>query len=295
MLPLDLAPEHAFPDERVELTGGRTGADVAKVNAGEQKEEHPPTIAALFVERNGAYASRPGVDCWDVKRDARSYTGPWPVVAHPPCERWGCLWAMGGPESFGQDQGCFEAALCAVEQWGGVLEHPADSGARAYYGLPEASRAGGWTRGARGWSCIVEQGHYGHRAPKATWLYYVGSVAPPALTWGPSAAAGRVCTLTPHQRRATPEAFASLLLDLARSSRLEWRGPAADVSRDVRGQSVAELEPPALFPRRGRRCDWCDKPLPADKRSHALTCSKWCRQHRQRWTAQGRPPRVTRG
>lgn len=46
-------------------------------------------IAALFVERRGAYFGIPGVDPWDVTRDARAYAGPWPVVAHPPCQRWG--------------------------------------------------------------------------------------------------------------------------------------------------------------------------------------------------------------
>ena len=30
-----------------------------------------------------------------------------------------------------------------------------------------------------GWSCLVEQGHYGHPAPKATLLYFVGPGEPP--------------------------------------------------------------------------------------------------------------------
>lgn len=44
-------------------------------------------IAALYVEKGGAYYGLEGVDPWDEQRDARLYDGPWPVVAHPPCER----------------------------------------------------------------------------------------------------------------------------------------------------------------------------------------------------------------
>ena len=49
-------------------------------------------VAALFVERDGAYYGLPNVDPWDAERDARTYAGPFPVVAHPPCERWGKYW-----------------------------------------------------------------------------------------------------------------------------------------------------------------------------------------------------------
>ena len=43
-------------------------------------------IAALYVETGGAYFGLEGVDPWD---EARRYAGPHPVVAHPPCQRWG--------------------------------------------------------------------------------------------------------------------------------------------------------------------------------------------------------------
>ena len=49
-------------------------------------------IAALYVESRGVYAGLPDVDLWDRDRDARTYAGPWPVVAHPPGARWGRSW-----------------------------------------------------------------------------------------------------------------------------------------------------------------------------------------------------------
>lgn len=146
-------------------------------------------IAALYVETDGAYVGLPGVECWDEARDARRYAGPWPVVAHPPCERWGRFY-HGSPRKphqlkLGADGGCFAAALAAVRRWGGVLEHPADSRAWAHYGLTPPPRGGGWHAAdfAGGWTCYVEQGFYGHQARKATWLYACG-VDTPALRWG---------------------------------------------------------------------------------------------------------------
>ena len=96
-------------------------------------------VAALFVQENGCYAGLPGVDAWPESRDARLYAGPWPVVAHPPCQRWGKMWfgqpltvkRTGVRKKKGEDGGCFAAALAAVRKWGGVLEHPASSNAWA--------------------------------------------------------------------------------------------------------------------------------------------------------------------
>jgi hypothetical protein len=203
-------------------------------------------IAALYVQTGGCYFGLPDVDPWDETRDARTYAGPWPVVAHPPCQRWGRFWAgqplhiarTGERKTKGDDGGCFEAALASVCEWGGVLEHPEGSHAWAHFGLNKPPREGGWVRADEyGWTCCVEQGRYGHYARKPTWLYAVDTDLP-ELRWGKSAPAfpqekidryglaycKRAGELAfkgggkdnPH-RIGTPPEFRDLLLEIARS------------------------------------------------------------------------------
>lgn len=145
-------------------------------------------IAALYIEPEGCYANVPGVDAWCELRDARCYAGPYPVVAHPPCQRWGRM-ANGGPsapgtKAVGDDNGCFAGALAAVRRWSGVLEHPCDSKAWAHFEMIKPQRHAGWSAPDRfgGRSCYVEQGHYGHMSRKPTWLYACG-VQFPELNW----------------------------------------------------------------------------------------------------------------
>ncbi len=199
------------------------------------------TVAALYVATGGCYYGLDDVDPWDEARDARTYPGPHPVVAHPPCERWGRYWS-GGPSAKvrrekGDDAGCFGSALLSVRQWGGVLEHPADSLAWRHFGLIAPPSSGGWVAAGDGlgWTCRVEQGHFGHRARKATWLY-AAKVALPSLPWAASnpppspnstpqsLPAGRrasrtgICQrMSRNRRRATPPAFRDMLLAMARS------------------------------------------------------------------------------
>jgi hypothetical protein len=199
-------------------------------------------IAALFVLPDGPYADVSGVDLWSKDRDARTYAGPFKVIAHPPCERWGRYW-FGGPSARvrrvkGDDDGCFAAALTAVRRWGGVLEHPAASSAWSAFGLLEPPRAGGWVVAdwVGGWTCCVDQGHYGHRAQKATWLYAVG-VPLPILTWGKSPRGVRLdewfhsreerrrkirtgaCQrLSKRQRTETPILFRDVLVSMVRAA-----------------------------------------------------------------------------
>ena len=141
-------------------------------------EQQP--VAALYVETDGAYVGVPGVDPWDEPRDARRYAGPHPVVAHPPCQRWGRFWhgSTRKPHQYklGDDGGCFVAALIAVKRYGGVLEHPAHSKAFDAYNIMKPEPGRGWQfdpfNGV--YVCHVEQGHYGHMSRKATWLIAAG-------------------------------------------------------------------------------------------------------------------------
>lgn len=193
-------------------------------------------IAALYVAKDGCYYGLPGVDPWDEVRDARLYEGPWPVVAHPPCDRW-CQMAPVNQARYGHrvgdDAGCFSAALAAVRKWGGVLEHPAYSLAWPAYDLPRPAAAG-WVKGfCGGWSAQIEQRNYGHRARKATWLYCFGVEHPPVLKWGkgpaPEAwisadrpraelAARGIGQLSKKEAKATPHPFRDILLSIARAA-----------------------------------------------------------------------------
>lgn len=211
-------------------------------------------IAALYVETGGAYWGLPDVDPWDEERDARRYAGPWPVVAHPPCQRWGRFWhgSTRKPHQYklGDDSGCFAAALAAVRKWGGVLEHPADSHAWRHFGLTAPKRHLGWADAGDlvGWTCYVEQGHYGHMSRKPTWLYACRVGQPPELDWSKgeqrlhpvalerygyekarrigmtAMVGGKDKTRT---RNATPPAFRDVLISIARSARQQAEGIAA--------------------------------------------------------------------
>jgi hypothetical protein len=185
-------------------------------------------IAALYVAKGGCYFGLPDVDPWDEERDARKYAGPWPVVTHPPCQRWSQMNRVNAARwgyKIGEDGGCFAAALTAVRTYGGVLEHPAESMAFRHHSLPRPTRA--WTNLEVGdWVCEVDQAAYGHRARKRTWLFYHGRCPPPPLDFRPTRGTHQIGgfdvtlpQLPKKERAATPPAFRDALLAIARTSR----------------------------------------------------------------------------
>ena len=105
-------------------------------------------VAALWVRHDSTYWSIPGVECYDVRRNAYSYRGPHPIIAHPPCGPHGRYRSHCNQDAFA---GCY--ALMLADVLGGVVEQPASS--RLF-------------RGGE----LVNQGDYGHLAVKATRLYW---------------------------------------------------------------------------------------------------------------------------
>lgn len=126
------------------------------------------TVAALFARADSIYKALPGVDVWDVERDARKWPGGCPVVAHPPCRAWGQLRHFAKPRPDEKELAVWSVDM--VRKWGGVLEHPARSTLWPFVGLPSPGSVDAWG----GWTLPITQNWWGHRAEKATFLYIVG-------------------------------------------------------------------------------------------------------------------------
>ncbi|MFZ6639217.1 hypothetical protein ACO0LL_05705 [Undibacterium sp. TC4M20W] len=168
----------------------------------------------------------PATDCYDMERDARKYEGTAPVIAHPPCRAWGQLAHMAKPRDDEKDLALF--AVWKIREVGGVLEHPAKSKLWAAAGLPQPGERDAWG----GFSIIVNQHWWGHRAEKKTILYIVG-MEPGELPEIPFVMGEAPCVvassgrrkngtrqkrrpeITKREREATPEAFAHWLYEIA--------------------------------------------------------------------------------
>lgn len=170
------------------------------------------TVAVLFARSDSQYKAMPECDVFDLARDARTFEGGKPVVAHPPCRAWGRLRHMAKPRADEKLLGLHAVEM--VRRWGGVLEHPAHSKLWGAARLP----APGTRDHVGGWTLPLYQGHFGHRAPKATWLYIKG-VEPrdlPPIPFDLALPAGRVENMGRAERESTPPAFAVYLVEIAK-------------------------------------------------------------------------------
>lgn len=179
-------------------------------------------VSVLFVTKDSVYKSLVH-DCYDINRDALSFCGTNPVIAHPPCRAWGQLSHMAKPR-----QGERELAIWAVDiirKNGGVLEHPRASKLWKELNLPVGKDSDEYG----GFSICVNQSWFGHKAQKKTLLYIVGvkrkDIPPYPITFdavqytiSTSKAKNRVKKEAPKKdREATPLQFAKWLIELAKS------------------------------------------------------------------------------
>lgn len=170
-------------------------------------------VAALYIDDiHGPYPSLLGSDLvWGVGRDARTYAGPHPIIAHPPCGPWGRMSAW----AYATDR---ELALVAVRQlkeWGGVLEHPEGS---SLWRAALLDLQGGFT-------LKVDQCDWGHPCRKRSWIWVYGYPADLPLPSRPQPGApthsirGALPELPKNQRHLTPPAFAAWLIEIAAQCR----------------------------------------------------------------------------
>lgn len=167
---------------------------------------------ALYVRADSIYFELL-FDVWDAARDARLYAGPWPVIAHPPCRGWGSLRKFAKPRSDELELAFY--AVDQVRQWGGVLEHPQGSSLWSAADLP---RPGEPADAYGGFTVLVDQGWFGHFAPKPTWLYVVGMPRhhfPPMPVDDLRRRTGRTLDMLPADRERTPWHFAHFLIGIA--------------------------------------------------------------------------------
>lgn len=195
--------------------GSPTSARVLAV----KRNELPVTadIAALYVDPRGPYPSLVR-EWYDEGRDAKTYAGPWPVVAHPPCGPWGRLRFLCRK----QDASCGPHAVAMVRRFGGVLEHPSESLLFRACAMPFPDElTDGYGR-----TYALRQVSWGHSCEKPTWLYVVGvdpklvisglrrgGAATHRVTSGPRGP--QLPTASHIKRRLTPPAFARWLVELA--------------------------------------------------------------------------------
>jgi len=125
-------------------------------------------VAALFTRSDTPYLAL-GLDCYDETRDARTFAGTEPVIAHPPCRLWGKLFRFASAHPSERQLAYF--AVDVVRENGGVLEHPAGSKLWSACALP---RPGAGFDLWGGWTFPIWQSWFGHRADKPTWLYICG-------------------------------------------------------------------------------------------------------------------------
>lgn len=172
-------------------------------------------VAVLCCASKSPYRGMAGVECYDKKRDVRTFRGGMKIVAHPPCRTWSAYCAhQAKPEPGEKELG----PLCVewLKKCGGVLEHPAHSRLWDACRLPKP----GWTHSRDLWSMEVLQGWWGDTRSKTTWLCFFGisplDVRVPYRFVDAAGDRRRWQLMSKTQRSATHPAMAEWLVQTAR-------------------------------------------------------------------------------
>ncbi len=178
----------------------------------------PRLVAALCVSGRSIYKHTAGVLAFDQARDARTFPGGIPVVAHPPCRCWSKYLAhQAKPKDKAGEMALGLWCVDQVIRHGGVLEHPAHSKLFEAACLPLP----GDLADPFLYTVYVEQGWFGFPTRKPTWVL-VSGVPPRGLVPFPfrleSSAPGLASTLHKELYSRTVSSFAAWLIAVARGT-----------------------------------------------------------------------------
>lgn len=210
------------------MTGDDYATTAASQAAGQGLHDRPVVrpVAVLFAREDSVYKTLPGVDVYDMERDARTYDGPHPVVAHPPCRAWASLRNHAKPRP--DERNLARLAVALVREFGGVLEHPWRTTLWDAQRLPAVGQRDAFG----GFTLVIDQNWWGHRAQKRTRLYVVGcepnEVPPLPLVlgeathtvglWSGRDKANCRPSIAKHEYEHTPAALAEWLVAVARKA-----------------------------------------------------------------------------
>ena len=174
-------------------------------------------VSVLFTEKKSVYDTIDGIEVYNKERNALTFDGRGPIVAHPPCRAWGRLRAFAKPEPGEKELAIW--AVSQVRQHGGVVEHPESSALWAELDLPfglDRDEYGGFT-------LSVDQFWWGHRARKRSWFY--------------------ICGIEPSEIPAYPIRFDAITHTVSTTMRRkrDWFTPKPSISRKERSATPIAL------------------------------------------------------
>ena len=123
----------------------------------------------LFVHKRSNYKKYLDLfDCFDSERNALTFSGTVPVIAHPPCRLWSRLRAFSTAPVEEKNLALWSLEL--VRKNGGILEHPFDSSFWKTFDCPQVGSFDSFG----GTSFVFDQFDFGFYTRKRTRLYIVG-------------------------------------------------------------------------------------------------------------------------
>lgn len=176
-------------------------------------------VSILCTSSQSAYEGMRGVTTYDKNRDAATFPGDTPVIAHPPCRGWSRHCShQSKPESGEMDLGLWCAIQ--VQKCGGVLEQPLGSRLFRAAGLPFPGETND-----HGFTLSVCQCWWGYPMLKKTWLYFsrisISDIPPIPFALHASGYDRRREQLMSHRQRS--ETVPNLARWLVQSARLARR------------------------------------------------------------------------